>query len=200
MKRYAIALSTVLFFGILLFVEGGEMGSSEIGLLGKITNLSQLHREARFALIGEAVKERQDTEKSLISYLSSPESPFEIKVLSAYLIGEYRMSAAAKHLADNITLEWDGSIKVKREVPWGRYPVVDALAKVGKPALPEVLRLIQENSDMRVRELAAQVVRDIEGPDLGRIVIEKAIAKQTNPERKQRLEAALSSKHFVGDQ
>ncbi len=75
----------------------------------------------------------------------------------------------------------------------GKYPAVEALIKIGDPAIAYVLRNLQESNDAKVRELSMRVIYHIDRKDKGfvRLHLEKALAVQDNTEKKARLQTAL---------
>ena len=116
----------------------------------------------------------------------------EVRCYAAYLLGQRRISDAAPALAQMITLE-----AAFRDNPhewfWGKNPAVEALIKIGDPAIADVLRNLQESNDAKVRELSMRVIYHIDRKDKGfvRLRLEKALAVQDNTEKKARLQTAL---------
>ncbi|MHC4529568.1 MAG: hypothetical protein ACYS29_16970, partial [Planctomycetota bacterium] len=83
-----------------------------------------------------------------------------------------------------------------KEALWDRYPVVEALIKIGKPSVRVMIHNIVSSNDKKVRDLSAKVIRYIEGREIGRIVLEKAAERQTDPAKKARLKGALDLDYF----
>jgi HEAT repeat protein len=110
-----------------------------------------------------------------------------------FLLGEYRATEAVAELASRITLEDKERAKGRlRKLPlWGRYPAQEALVKIGTHATPNMLGILTTSDDELTRQLAAEVVRDVYGREVARVVIEQALAKQTDAQKRKRLDEAL---------
>jgi len=157
----------------------------------RIAQMGSLDEKARMELLGELSKERSDIQSNLIYQLDNSRSK-EVKFAAAFLLGFYRMEKSVYHLSRHITLENERVISSSRLPLWDRYPVVEALIRIGKPAVPEMLRTIETSEEEKVRDFSARVIRYVEGSEIGRIVIEKAMEKQTDPAKKARLKTALN--------
>lgn len=127
----------------------------------------------------------------LIRQLEHHNSSANAKTLAAYLLGELRTYRAVTTLANNIDLKAPRIDPKDRKGRWGEYPAQEALHKIGIPAAAEVIvRLRTEQKQLR-RKLMVVVIRGVYGDDLGRLFVQKRIAKETDPMHKQNLELAL---------
>lgn len=175
--------------GALAFA-GMNMDKQTEGNKERIAQMGSLDEKARMELLGELSKERSDVQSNLIYQLDNSRSK-EVKFAAAFLLGFYRMEKSVYHLSRHITLENERVIASSKLPLWDRYPVVEALIRIGKPAVPEMLRTIETSEEEKVRDFSARVIRYVEGSEIGRIVIEKAMEKQTDPAKKARLKTAL---------
>lgn len=165
------------------------------GRRDQIAGIAHLSTKERMELIDELSRERGEIQRDLIRELRHTTSE-EIKITAAFLLGIYRMEEAVRHLAEVITLESKQDELYKRLPLWSRYPVVEALIRIGKPSVRVMIQNIASSDDKKVRELSAKVIRYVEGREIGRIVLEKAAEKQTDPAKKARLKGALDLDYF----
>jgi hypothetical protein len=111
-----------------------------------------------------------------------------------YILGELRAIQARTILVERIDFEatkMDPRFKIGR---WGRYPAAEALVKIGRPAINEILaKASRRQNESRLKQMAA-VIHDVEGATFGKIIIEGYIAKAPNEEAGNNLRALL--KHF----
>jgi hypothetical protein len=105
------------------------------------------------------------------------------------------MEGSVKVLSKYITFARDHEVPHGREPLWGRYPVVEALIKIGRPAIPIMIANLENSTDILVRELSARVIRYIEEPEIGKVIIEIAMKKQADAAKKKKLQASL--KYFI---
>jgi len=148
-----------------------------------------LGEKRRFQLLEQLTAERSDIHGYLIRELSTNSNPQ--KFAAAYLIGLYRMERAVEDLSEVITIE-DSTVNTeKHKLLWSKHPAVEALIRIGNPAVPKMLELIQQNSDPKVRDFAARVILDVDGAEVGEFRLVKAIESQRDVEKKDRLKNAI---------
>lgn len=70
-------------------------------------------------------------------------------------------------------------------------PIAEALVRIGKPAVPEMLKVLVGSDDSIVRAEAVAVIRFVEGKEVSVFILESAIKKETDSSQKQRLQLAL---------
>jgi len=195
MKNLRLTICLILISLYVLAFAGTDMVNKIEGNKERIARMANLNDKERMEFLGELCKERSDIQGDLIHQLGDSSSK-ETKFAAAFLLGIYRMKGSVYSLSRNITLENENILQDTRISLWDRYPVVEALIRIGKPSVREMIRNIQTSGDEKTRELSARVIRYVEGPEIGRIILEKAIEKQTDPQRKAKLEAALSLDYF----
>lgn len=179
--------------------EGESESESASDWFAHIKKMQKMAESRPLPVLGDfrsdAVEARDDVEEILVKWAFSENSESEVRLTSIYVLGEYRMKGAVKALIKHIDYKAE-SILTHRLPPWGQYPAVEALVKIGKPAVSEALKLIEEKEVQHIRELATRVVREVEGLEVGRFIIKQRIKKEENPEKRKRLQQALASKYF----
>ena len=197
MKQQTLAttvmLSIVLALGLIFqrseTVQAAD-NDTRITRITRITRMGELNPQTKVRLLDELAKERAELQGVLLTQLSSSQSK-ETRSCAAFLLGLYRMEQAVNDLAKLITMEADIQ-KQKREAPWGRYPVVEALIRIGRPGIPAMLENIEKTDDELVRKLSARVIRFVEGPDIAKFVLEEAIRNERDTTKKQNLQSGLT--------
>lgn len=191
--RYVCNLFVCLFVvGLGTFALGEKnMGKQAVEKKGSIPRLVSLGNKERMKLLEQLSQERVNVLAALVSQLDSA-NPKEVNISIAFLLGVNRMEQAASHLSRLITLEAD-IVEHSREPLWGRYPVVEALIRIGNPAIPEMIKNIEVSDDEKVRELSTRVIRYIDGPEIAKVRLEKAMKKQSDEVKKAKLQHALES-------
>ncbi len=173
-----------------LVALGNEKRSKEVGNTTEDTfrSLVRMTIPERESFLTTLDREWQTRKGILITTLGSEDE--EACFSSAYLLGLYRYAEAADSLAAVITME-NKVIRQQREGRWRRYPAVEALIRIGKPSVPAMLRNLASSSDQHVRALSARVIFGVEGEQIGRLIVENAIAKEDDPVKKKNLETSL---------
>jgi hypothetical protein len=159
----------------------------------------------RFAAKRRIIEERRSLVRSLVMIVqSNPQdsgtkrdevlrltSP---KCLAIKLLGELRPEEAIRTLLRNLTYYVDTSIagSLGGRGLGARYPAAASLAKIGNPAVPELLGFLSGSTDRLERHLCVWTLIRIDGRDVARFRVEKAI-KDCRPygNAKANLEAAL---------
>jgi hypothetical protein len=110
--------------------------------------------------------------------------------LAIHTLGTLRAEASVDLLLDLIDLEMPPFLLDEVRRPSDRE-VIAVLAKIGKPAsIAAVNRLFEEKSTSRARA-CLRVVYLVEGPEIGRFILETAARKEANAEKKDRMEKAI---------
>ncbi len=116
------------------------------------------------------------------------------KHLAIALLGELRGEEGIWVLMENLTYRVKplaGGMVETLSVA-GHYPAAQSLAKIGSPAVPAVLARLRRTEDSLERHLCVWTLIAIDGRDVARFRIEKAIEEcRSYPPLKARLEAAL---------
>jgi hypothetical protein len=117
----------------------------------------------------------------------------ELKVVTCYLLGEYRATEAVNDLLEVITLQ--SSIEQDNEVNrlplWGKYPAHEALIKIGIPAIPLILAKLETESNLLAMRLEVHVVHMVYGKELAKVVLGQAITLQMDDSKAKRLKLAI---------
>ncbi len=161
------------------------------GNKARIAQMGALEGEERIELLRQLSKQRSDIQRNLIQQLGDSKSK-DMKCAVAYLLGRYRMERSVPELSKYITLEYEHHSNWKREPLWGQRPVVEALIKIGRPAISDMIRNIETSEYEKVRQFSARVIRYVEGPEIAKVIVEMAIEKQPDERKKENLRAALS--------
>lgn len=114
---------------------------------------------------------------------------------AARLLGELRATEAVKPLVDIIDIGpmavWEKSIE-------SMFPCYAALVEIGKPASRECLKRLTTEKVKEGAEnwrskgsLLLRVVRNVEGDDVARFMLQNAIDKEQDKDKKANLTAAL---------
>lgn len=156
-------------------------------------SLEELHKT-----VSRLADQRNEMIGRLIGRLRYEKDP-DRKIRIAFLLGRYRAREAVPDLSACITLESKRTHEEITEVPlWGRYPVAEALARIGCPAIPEMIANIESSQSEEVRELSTWVVTEVYGPRLGRKALEFAIERQNDPRKRANVQDALHSSWIYG--
>jgi hypothetical protein len=168
---------------------GVASGQSGIDAVEKLRSRDAKERAAaRDALL----RNRQETIAALIPLVKAKPA-YELldsTPLAIEILGDLRAAEAVDQLAANITLtppviEWE--IRRKEE----RYLCAVALAKIGVPAVPAMLKIIRTGDDEVARQVAAWVLNEVLGADLAPVLLEGALKSAERPEEQARIKAAL---------
>jgi hypothetical protein len=190
--KYVTCLLLV-FMSIWAFAGTGSVIKKE-SIKEQIDKLSTLNVEKRIELLEQISNEYYVMQGNLIYLLGNTKSN-DVKFAAAYLLGIYRMEQSVRELSKFITLEYISISPESREFLWDRYPIAEALTRIGKPSVSEMLKNIQTSEDEKVREIYALVIGGVEGPNVGRFVIENAM-KKAQPLAKSSLQKALELDYF----
>ena len=156
----------------------------------RIARMGEMSDAERMALVeGLSNEYYSGLLSSLTHHLNNSESK-DVRFAAAYLLGMYRMERSVRALSKQITLEAEIT-QNKRRPLWDRYPVAEALIRIGLPSIPVMLENIENSEDDLVQGLSARVIRYVQGPEIGSIIVERAIEKQADEVRKKRLQEAL---------
>jgi hypothetical protein len=117
------------------------------------------------------------------------------EIVAADLLGQLRAEQAVKVLVDKI----DGGRLIWGESHLDPFPCLSALVKIGKPASLACLERLatekfveSEKGKLGRSELLLNVVRKVEGDDVARFMLQKAIEKEQDKDKKANLTAALA--------
>ncbi len=115
-----------------------------------------------------------------------PDSRFYVAI---EMLGLLRAEQATVPLMDLI------DIRFYRVATGPRAPrdpeVIQALARIGKPASKAAIGYLAKDKSSKRAAMYLRVIYLVEGPEVGRFMLEQATKKESDPERKKRLERAL---------
>ncbi|MCG2660701.1 MAG: ankyrin repeat domain-containing protein [Kiritimatiellae bacterium] len=150
----------------------------------------------RMMLTNEA--ERIQLAKELVQIVNSEKSSDLDKTAAAYLIGLFRLKEGVGTLVNNFMLcnieKWDPD-PMRVVVP--AFPAQDALIAIGEPSIPGVMGIIETTTNSYTLKCGAKVILGIKGQEEGAILLQQAIADQTDSKKKENLKTALSSEYFT---
>lgn len=89
-----------------------------------------------------------------------------------------------RHAGEGFASPWSPS-------DWGPNAPASALIKIGKPSVAPVVKVLRDTTDTEIARQCALVIREIEGREVGRFILEKAIEKADDWEERAHLERAL---------
>jgi hypothetical protein len=193
-KAITLIFAVLVAYALIIPAVRGADGISEQDIPRRLRGLAKLTDKERAALVDNNDKNLQQTQETLIEALRSGDG--EVKLYAAYLLGSYRFSKAAESLARNVSLQ-DKVRPTKartRQWFWDSYPALEALIKIGSPAIPAVITNLTQNDDAEVRRLSLKALRHIDrDDDIVGLRLQKALDAQLDATAKARLQLALDS-------
>lgn len=141
--------------------------------------------------VDHAVQSYDDVVAHILRQLREAGLPAQGKVYAIYLLGQWRATASVSTLLENISLtapRSDPRIGIAR---WGTYPAQEALARIGSPAVNMILDSLPAEQDQLRRKLMCYVIHDVEGKNLGRLILQSRLANESDGGRRANLQAAL---------
>jgi hypothetical protein len=189
-------LSFICIIALFVFTHVKAEQAMENNVIKRLQQSETLEEFDRLTRV--ALKERDENIYSLIRMLrSEPEKEKKIRI--CYLLGEYKAIEAIWDLAKNITLEAQVSDETK--LPrWGKYPAQEALIKCGFRSIRYMISNIESSDDKQIQNLSVGVIWLVigeglsnysDGKEYARMIIQKRINQESDPVKKERLEAAF---------
>ena len=173
-------------------VTGAEPPSAAQHLV--IPRLASLSSKERTELQVRLVSDRFNMCDRLLQQLD-PATDKEVSFEIAYLLGIYRMERAVSELSRYIAVrndKFDPNVYLQMSL-YGEYPIAEALTLIGNPSVRPMLDNLEASDDATVRKLSARVIVIVEGREIAKVVLEKAIEKQRDDAKKARLKAAIGT-------
>jgi hypothetical protein len=192
----------VLALAVLLSVSshlrcGAEGEEASVGLAAKLAQARTTDELNRIA-DGYVSDRSRLVDDAIVLLRGNPE--IEVTIRVAYLLGALRAEEAVQDLTKHIKLETK-SLGTQEELRrWGRYPVKEALMKIGNRSIPCMVRLIGSSDDATERRHAVEVIwvvsgqgfdEEISGKEVACLILGKAIEKDADVARRKRLADAL---------
>ncbi len=169
-----------------------------------IESLQSADPVQRFSARSRIVQERRSLVHSLVKIArgGADETPSKRaqllrltspKCLAIELLGELRAEEAVPSLAQDLTYRVDTSIAgtFGGRGLGARYPAAGSLAKIGNPAVPKLLGFLGKSTDRIERHVCVWTLIAIDGRDVARFRVVKAIERCRLSRTKANLEAAL---------
>lgn len=131
--------------------SAGASFADDCRLLSLATQLEKASSRAELdTAVREALKQRSDFTSRLI-YILGSEAPSDVKIRACAILGYYREERAIQALVKLVALEAPIPTEIDKIPLWLRYPCMEALAGIGKPAEAELVRLLMstEREDLR---------------------------------------------------
>jgi len=151
-----------------------------------MSKLDKMDERSQMSLLSQVDRERSETLGLLLKYLG-PHSSINVQAAAIYLIGRNRLSDGVPELVRRIDFDTGAEPKKTAEPLWERYPAMEALITIGSPSVrPSVELLATDPNEVR-RNLAVKVIRYVEGPEVAKFILERAIAAESEPKRRANL-------------
>ncbi|MGO9272174.1 MAG: HEAT repeat domain-containing protein [Terriglobia bacterium] len=155
-----------------------------------MSKLDKMDERSRMNLLSQVNRERSEMLGVLLKYLG-PDSSSSVQAAAIYLIGRNRLSDGVPELVRRIDFDTGVQPKKAAEPLWERYPAMEALITIGSPSIrPSVELLATDPSEVR-RNLAVEVIRYVEGPEVSNFILERALAAESEPKRRDNLSDAI---------
>ena len=106
------------------------------------------------------------------------------------ILGDMRAAEAVPHIVKWLRPQ-GGQLGIE-DHPDRFSPAAKALVKIGKPAVPALIALIEtEGDEYPLKESLSTLLSEIDGKECAELVLRQALTKQSNAQSKQRIESAL---------
>jgi hypothetical protein len=112
------------------------------------------------------------------------------KCYAAYLLGWYRINESIVLLNRHLTL-YDAERPDLRMWYWGEYPVVEALIRIGHPAVKTMMANIASSNEPLVLRLSTRVLFHVLGEYWAKEYLKVEISKSRETTAKEKFERAL---------
>ncbi|MDP2897372.1 MAG: hypothetical protein Q8Q12_12590 [bacterium] len=198
------ACLTVCFVVLAAYLAAGIAEEPVNRGTGPIESLESADPAQRFAAKGRILDERRSLVQSLLRVVwSDTDDAREVraevlrlnspKLLAIELLGDLRAKEAISSLLGNLTYRVNTILLGPTQGPRldRQYPAAASLAKIGNPAVPEVLSFLGRSTDPIERHLCVWILVRIDGRDVARFRVEKAIESSRLSDVKANLQAAL---------
>jgi hypothetical protein len=139
-------------------------------------------------------KERSRFVGTLLDMFRDARASNEQKCAAAYYLGKMHAPEAVDDLATNITLRIDPMDVIQFHLTAIWPSATGALVAIGTPAIPAVIKILQESDDANVVESSLAILINIENnKDIVQLRLQKALDAQPDAVKKARLLAAINS-------
>jgi hypothetical protein len=189
--RYATSCVTAVVLASALIIGGGKVMPDSREYIVRIPDLRAQPSDSMSQGADQVVQSYRAMIADLIGQFQQGIPSNEGKVYAIYLLGELRAREGVATLIENINLKAahvDDKGGIGR---WGMYPAEEALSKIGRPAVNMILDLLPTENDDTRRQLMCMVIADVEGKDLGRMILKQRVDAESDRTRKTSLEKAM---------
>ena len=107
------------------------------------------------------------------------------------MLGDLRATKAAQALLDIIDFQFTFTGTVSFDIPRDSL-VIQALIQIGKPASTGAVECLANDKSSKRAPMYVRVIAQVEGIELGKVMVRLAADKEKDPEKKARLEAAIA--------
>ena len=189
---------------VLMVFLVGAMLSAANGLGGTATDkatadalaaIVPLKLEERMELHRKLQEERNHTIYGLLLIVEELKESRTEKIQNSRLcfavrmLGDMRAAEAAKPLLELIDLRFPGFVHIMGPVD---PEVIQALVQIGKPASTGAVEYLANDKSSKRAPMYVRVIAQVEGFELGKVMVRLAADKEKDPEKKARLEAAIA--------
>jgi len=157
-------------------------------------NTAEAIRNERAKLIKQLIElAAQEVERIHPEDLKSSYPWHDQKHLAILLLGDLRAAEAVSILFENLEYKNPKSLDIDARMDEGAwYPAVEALSKIGMPAIDSVIeKLGIYSEDSQVRRNCCWIIKKVLGVKLGRYKLQLATDETQNETVKKNLKAAL---------
>jgi len=163
-----------------------------------LESLVSTNRNVRLDVAVKLDKQRSQLVQKLMVIIDGTNS-VKVKLDAVVVLGQYRASEAVPLLVRH--LEWDDAGShgepmrpTMTEEDWAEItPVTFALEKIGIPAIPELLDKIAQTDDTNITTKCVSIFQAIEGKEVTQFRLQGLLDKETDPKKKERIQAALDA-------
>jgi len=187
---------TVFLVGAVLSAANGPGGTAtDKATADALAAIVPLKLEERMELHRKLQEERNHTIYGLLLVFKelkdvSGEATVGSRLYYAVLmIGDLRAVEGAQPLLDIIDLRfsrWGSTIAPKDR------DIIQALVQIGKPASTKAVDYLANDKSSKRAPMYVRVIAQVEGIELGKVMVRMAADKEKDPEKKARLEAAIA--------
>ena len=138
-------------------------------------------------------KERDAFQKRILDALVE-QNPKPVRIAAIYMAGLYRMENTAAKLTEMIDFIDENRIGADALPLWSKYPAVEALRRIGMPAVPPVVRKLATSDNDNVRWLSRNLLQTILGKSLATAAVKEyldGLRGDSGAAARKRLEAEL---------
>ncbi len=195
--KYWISATVAIFLSVIVAESSGTnngKGESEVieqEVMELMRELDTLDERSQMKLLSKVDEQRNELLGVLLKHLGTSSS-INVQAAAIYLIGRHRLSDGVGELIKRIDFDTGGQPKRGARPLWERYPAMEALITIGRPAVRVTVELLATDTNDLRRNLAVKVVRYVEDAEIAEFILKRAHASESDPIRKANLKEALS--------